>query len=136
MSLEGLIIALTLLVLVSLWNAAPLFQSGQQGDAASTQRQRERLLVHYERVLSSIRDLEEDHATGKIQSVDYAQEREQSVQRGIQILMALDQLGGRTPAPRKTETRANAEIERSVDRQIEAAVAAYRHKATKQLAKR
>ncbi len=121
MSLEGLVITLTLLVIVGLWNAAPLLQSRRKGDAASTQ-QRDRLLAHYERVLTNIRDLDEDEATGKIQSEAYAGEREQLGLRGIQILMALDALGGKTPVQAENE----AEVERSVDHQIEAAVAAYR----------
>ncbi len=135
MSLEGLIITLTLLVIVGLWNAAPLLQPKRRADAASAQQQCERLLVHYERVLNNIRDLDEDHATGKIQSEDYAQEREQSVLHGIQILLALDALGSRTPASPKAGAKTDAEVERSVDRQIEAAVAAHRGKSTKQMAK-
>ena len=134
MSFEGLIIALTLLIVLVLWNAAPLLRSRRQTDTESTQ-QRERLLVHYERVLNNIRDLDEDRATGKIQPDDYAQDREQLVQRGIQILLALDALGSPTPAAPAVETRPGAEIERSVDQRIEAAVAAYRSKSTKQLAK-
>ncbi len=131
MSLEGLIVTLTLLLIAGLWNAAPLLRPRRQDEAASTQQQRDRLLAYYERVLTNIRDLDEDHATGKIQSEAYVQEREQAVQRGIQVLMALDEVSGRTPLSPMAEATTDAEVERSVDRQIEAAVAAYR----KQMAK-
>lgn len=134
MSLEGWIITLTLLIIVGLWNITPLLQR-KQGANASTQKQYERLLTHYERVLNNIRDLDEDHATGKIQIEDYAQEREEWVQRGIQVLMAFDELGYKTPALPRVEAKTGAEIERTVDRQIEAAVAAYRKKSARQIAK-
>ncbi len=133
MSLEGLIITLTLLVIAGLWIAAPLLNPSRQKTNATTQKQRERLMVHYERALNNIRDLDEDYATGKIQKEDYIQEREQWVQRGIQVLMALDELESK--AQPRSEAKDDADIERSVDRQIEAAVAAYRSKSDKQLAK-
>ncbi len=138
MSLEGLVITLTLLVVTGLWVAAPLLKPKQQQEDLSAQKQRERLLVHYERALNNIRDLDEDYATGKIQAEDYEQEREQWVQRGIQILMALDELASssvRQKSKAGDGTRDDADVERSVDRQIEAAVSAYRSKSAKQMAK-
>jgi hypothetical protein len=130
MSLGGLAIALTMLVIVILWVVAPLLDRRRPAapDAQAAERQRERLLVNYERTLRNIRDLEEDYATGKIQPEDYQAEREQWVQRGIQLLMAmdrLDQLDSRTKLVAASVLRPG-EADRTVDEAIEAAVAARR----------
>jgi hypothetical protein len=124
MSAEGLVIALALLVIVGLWIAAPLLRrdSPRLSDDALAHKQRERLLVYYERVLTNIRDLEEDHATGKMQSQGYEAEREEWVQRGIQILKALDNL-------REVPIAGDeASVEETIDDEIETAIAAYRSK--------
>ena len=127
MSVEALIISLTLLAITGLWIAAPFFDKSRQQAAESTQKQRDRLLLHYERALGNIRDLDEDYATGKIQPESYAAEREQWVQRGIQILMALDEVSAKqAPVASKSST---ADVERSIDNRIEAAVQAHRQAA-------
>lgn len=133
MSIEGLIIALALLILVALWVSAPLLRRGSPrlSDDALMHKQQERLLVYYERVLTNIRDLDEDHATGKMRTADYDVEREQWVQRGIEILKALDSVGVRVvPAPKD-----EAAVEEAIDDEIEAAIAAYRGKRTASQAK-
>ncbi len=124
MSPEGLVIALALLIIVGLWIAAPLLrrESPRLSDDSLAQKQRERLLLYYERVLTNIRDLEEDHATGKMQTAEYEVEREEWVQRGIQILKALDSLRA-VPAAAD-----EAGVEAAIDDEIEAAIAAYRSK--------
>jgi hypothetical protein len=129
MSLEALIVVLTLLVITGLWIAAPFFDRSRQHAAESTQKQRDRLLLHYERALGNIRDLDEDYATGKIHPDAYAAEREQWVQRGIQILMALDEVSGKPVA--ETKPSSTADVERSIDNRIEAAVQAHRRQAAK-----
>ncbi len=133
MSAEGLVLTLTILVVAALWVAAPLLRgrSGEERLTGLSQKQHDRLSMHYERILTNIRDLDEDFATGKIQQEDYEPEREKWVQRGIQILMALDEHdleGGKaTPAP---AARTNAaDVDEAVDNEIEAAIAAYRNKA-------
>ncbi len=132
MSLGGLAIALTMLVILALWVIVPLLDRRRPAapDVLAAEKQRERLLVNYERTLRNIRDLDEDYATGKIQPDDYQAEREQGVQRGVQLLMAMDQL---QPASRAKKAAASAPrpggTDRSVDEAIEAAVAARRKKA-------
>ena len=131
MSPEGLVIALALLIFVGLWIGAPLLrrESPRLSDDALAQKQRERLLVYYERVLTNIRDLEEDHATGKIRTTAYEDEREEWVQRGIQILKALD-------STQAIPTAADeAAVEETIDDEIEAAIAAYRSKSPASQAK-
>ncbi|MCC7449462.1 MAG: hypothetical protein IT324_18730 [Anaerolineae bacterium] len=148
MSIEGLVVTVTLMVIVILWVGAPLLRRGttQQKHNKATagqsgQQQLDRLLTDYARVLNNLRDLDEDHATGKIQTETYEQEREQAVQRGVQLLMAIDKLeGARKPAkhekhvkPEVTPIAAPAvhldSADGNVDDAIEAAILARRKKA-------
>jgi hypothetical protein len=120
----GLIILLAALVLIG----APLFrrQTERVGDDALLQKQRERLLLIYERVLTNIRDLEEDHTTGKMQTADYETEREIWVQRGIQVLKALDRLDEQHVIADVVDDEG---IDQAIDDEIEQAIAAFRAKA-------
>jgi hypothetical protein len=124
MSPQGLVIALALLIIAGLWVAAPLLrrEPSQISDDMLLHKKSARLLFYYEQVLTNIRDLDEDHATGKIHTKSYESEREEWVQRGIQILKALDSLHG---VPANTD---EAGIEEAIDDEIEAAIAAYRSK--------
>lgn len=129
MSTEGLLASLIVTVLVVVWVAMPLFRKdrGSASDVLLVQKQRERLLVYYERVLTNIRDLDEDHSTGKMNTEDYETERESWVQQGVQILKALDQIKDKhISAPRHTDRGA---IDRAADDAIEAAIASYKQKA-------
>jgi hypothetical protein len=130
MSLWGITISLAMLVIVILWTAAPLLGRKRSAapEARTAEKQRERLLADYERTLRSIRDLDEDYATGKIQPQDHAAEREQWVQRGIQLLMAMDRLDQRSgrPEPAVASAPRPGGAEHSIDEAIEAAVAARR----------
>ncbi len=128
MSPEGIIIGLLFLVGVIAFVAAPLLGRKAQPTTDNTllTKQRERLLLVYERILTNIRDLDEDHSTGKMQTADYESERESWVQRGIQALKAMDELDAQHAL---TDTVDEGEIDRVIDTQIEAAVARYRAKA-------
>ncbi len=95
MSIEGLIVSFVFVVVTAVLVALPLLRRGGSAhtdEDTLIQKQRERLLVYYERVLANLRDLDEDHSTGKMQTADYESEREDWVQRGIQVLKALEQL--------------------------------------------
>ena len=123
-SVFGLIILLVTLVVIG----APLFrrQTIRVGDDALLQKQRERLLLIYERVLTNIRDLDEDHTTGKMQTADYETEREIWVQRGIQVLKAMDRLDEQQII---TDAVDDEGIDQAIDDEIEQAIAAFRAKA-------
>lgn len=123
MSLEGILIALGLTVLVALWVGLPLLRRETTTSTPITplERQRERLTIYYSRVLRNIHDLDEDFATGKLSDADYQQERELWTQRGIAVLKALDE----TQLLTETQTD-DASIDTAIDSQIEAAVNAYR----------
>ncbi len=121
MSIQGLIIALIITSIVGLWVWLPLLRqrpSHQRATQVATNLQQERLIVIYERILTNIRDLDEDYATGKISSDDYEAEREIWVERGIAILRAMDE---QTPLDIPDESD-----EHVVEDAIEAAVKAYR----------
>lgn len=128
MSYEGLMVALALAAATVIWVAAPLLRRGSKHkhDLAEEQRQEERLLVFYEQVLGNIRDLEEDHSTGKLANEDYESEREAWVQRGIQVLKTLDRLREQHGVPLSGD---GTGAEESLDSAIEEAVAQYRRKA-------
>ena len=124
MSIAGLLIALVLSLAALAIVARPLLRPARRehGDAQSLRLQRDRLSVFYERVLTNIRDLDEDMATGKINRGDYEAERETWVGRGIRLLRAQDQL------ERDGSLLVGVDEPDRVDRAIEEAVAAYREK--------
>jgi hypothetical protein len=132
MSIQGLLFALLLALFVLAWIGMPLLERKKAGtDESPPEKQRERLLVYYERVLRNIRDLDEDHALGKIEEAEYAQEREAWTQRGAQVLEALDALGETAPelmrkATPSAATEDNADA--AIDDAIEAAVKRYRQR--------
>ncbi|MFO7321612.1 MAG: c-type cytochrome biogenesis protein CcmI [Chloroflexota bacterium] len=127
MSIEGLIGALVLVALTVVWIGAPLLrgQAARPTPDRAQQKRRERLLAMYEQVITNLRDLDEDFATGKIAEADYQIEREEAVQRGIQVLKALDTLDAQ-PAPAAPYVD-DATLDREIDEAIEAAVAAHRN---------
>ncbi len=126
MSVEGLIVSFIFLSAVVLLVAAPLLRgaSNSRSEDIRTHKQHERLLVYYERVLTNIRDLDEDHALGKMLDNDYTPEREEWVQRGIQVLKALDNLQAHSIIPETVID--DAAVDEAIDDAIEAAIQAYR----------
>ena len=129
MSLTGLVMGLVIFVGVLLFVVTPLI--GRSGTDTPVdillEKQRERLLIVYERVLGNIRDLDEDLSTNKMSEADYGAERELWVQRGIQVLKTLDALNAKEML---TYSPVAEDIDRAIDKRIEAAVEAYRSKAS------
>lgn len=111
-------IALIGAALVIGWIILPLIGGAGKAKIDSVTAQRERLQAAYAQTLRNIRDLDEDHATGKIVTETYQIEREAWVQRGVALLKALDTL-----------ENDGAVSETAADDAIEAAIAAYRQKA-------
>ena len=122
MSLPGLFVALILTVITAAVVAHPLLQSKrrERSPDESLHQQRDRVRTYYERVLTNIRDLDEDFATGKISEDDFKTERDVWAQRGIRLLRVQDQLDREQSL---VDDAADAE---RIDRAIEEAVAAYR----------
>ena len=122
MSIEGVVFGLFMIVVVALLIALPLFSRPPADQLAD--KQRERLQLYYERVLRNLRDLDEDHALGKIEDDAYAEERVLWVDRGVQVLKALD-----VPAERAMIAPTPADdvaVDRAIDDAIEAAIQRYR----------
>ncbi len=125
MSMEGVLIALVLVAGTALWIASPLLHARRPASAdTQAQKRRERLAVYYERVITNLRDLDEDFATGKIAEGDYQTEREVWMQRGIQALKALDGVETEIIA---VAAETDDHIDQQIDEAIETAIAAYRH---------
>jgi hypothetical protein len=93
MSLMGLLIGLVLLTVVVLFIAAPVLRASRPSQVSPSNLQRERVLAYYERVVGAIRDLDEDHALGKIDVSAYQRERALWAERGVQALSLLDGMG-------------------------------------------
>lgn len=93
MSIEAAIVC-GILILGSLYVVIAPFRSKSTVSAAALafQRQRDALLVYYEQVTSSLRDLKEDAATGKLSPEEYQIEYDKWMQRGVQILQVLEEL--------------------------------------------
>jgi cytochrome c-type biogenesis protein CcmI len=130
MSSGGLIIAILFIIIGAAWIFMPLWRATKaQSTTAQTQKSRDELITAYERVLSAIRDLDEDHQTGKLNTKDYEAERAVWVERGVLILQALEQSGG---LPTESEnagylpptTSADAPLV-SADDEVELAIARY-----------
>ena len=117
MSIPGLLISLLLVLIAIAIVARPLLGAARSGNESALDEQGDRVGNYYERVLTNIRDLDEDLATGKIGAADHRREREVWVARGIALLRLQDQLEARRVA---TDMPADTEA------MIEAAVAAYR----------
>ena len=99
MSIGGIVFFLVLLSLTALVVVAPLLRRPAPIADSRLHKQQERLLVYYERVLTNLRDLDEDHITGKMPDAAYADERELWMRRGVQVLRALDELGEHSIIP-------------------------------------
>jgi hypothetical protein len=121
MSVEGIIFAVILTAGVAFVALRPLFRARSITTSTSREKQRERVLAYYERVLLNVRDLDDDHATGKIHADEYAQERELWVSRGTALLALLDELDDHNIAEADAS---DAEI----DALIEAKVSALKQK--------
>ncbi len=114
MSVPGLLIALLLALIAIAIVARPLFSTASSGNDAASVDQGDRVSNYYERVLTNIRDLDEDLATGKISDADHGREREVWVARGIALLRLQDQM------------EIQQDDASDIDALIEASVAAYR----------
>lgn len=92
MSIIGLISSIVLLLVSIAYIFSPLLMKVDLNAGSFRNRQRERALTYYERVLRNIRDLDDDLATDKIIQVEYDIERERWMTRGVELLRMLEQL--------------------------------------------
>lgn len=140
MDIGSILVGLALLAVVAFVVAQPFLE--RRGERERQVTQADALIAEREQVLDALRDLDFDHAMGKITTDDYAPQRERLVQRGVALLQQLDALGV-VPAPANGAAGApEDEMERAIaarrlggagappapgaDDQIEAAIAARR----------
>lgn len=123
MSISGLLISLVLIGISTLIVILPFVRRvrSQSSTTISKQQQYDRIQTYYERVLTNIRDLDEDFTTGKISESDYQEEREVWVHRGIRLLRVQDQLDAQGSLIDTQNAGAS-----NIDDAIENAIKAYR----------
>jgi hypothetical protein len=106
MDFGSILIGLALLAAVAFIVARPLLE--QRGlPREKTLTPADQLVDQREHILSALRDLDFDHATGKIADEDYTPQRAQLVAEGVAVLKQLDALGF-------SENHMDDEIERAV----------------------
>jgi hypothetical protein len=115
MDLGSVLLGLALLALVAFIVARPLLERRGMREKEITPA--DRRLADYEQTLTALRDLDFDHATGKITDEDHTSQRTQLVAKGAALLRQLDALGVKPAAA-------------TDDDEIEQAVAARRKTAT------
>ncbi len=113
-----LLIGLALLVIVVVLVLLPLLEP--KSPLAQPASQRDALEAERAAIVRSIRDLDFDYRTHKLNEPDYRVLRQGLVQRGADVLRELEALNQTQPAPDTVDDDA------AVDAQIEAAVLALR----------
>ncbi len=93
MSIEGLIGSMLLVAVTLAAVLVPLF--GRGGQVATSNAATEQLTQSYDRILTNIRDLDEDFSAGKLDETTYKRERDAWLQRGVQTLETLERQGER-----------------------------------------
>ena len=76
-------------LIIILW---PLLSQSQAKAKDPDLEKLERLQAQHESILLTVRDLEFDKQTGKINPGDYAEQRERLMQSGVEILKQIDSL--------------------------------------------
>lgn len=92
MSITGLIVGVILFLITIGIVIVPLLLQNATTEDSFRNRQRERALAYYERVLRNIRDLDDDLATQKIHQDEYQAERERWMSQGVELLRMLEEL--------------------------------------------
>lgn len=114
MDLGSILLGVALLLSVAFIVARPLLERAAAGEPEPAQA--EALLFERDRVLSALRDLDFDHATGKLPDDDYAVQRARLVAEGTAVLKQLDALAP-SAAP------GAAPVSPDLDAELEAAIA-------------
>lgn len=121
MSSAGLIVSLIIISAGVVWVLFPILQQAKRKGGEVT-RERDELLTRYERVLSAIRDLDEDFQVGKLDATAHHEERTRWSQRGVEVLQKLEAVDGTTGAARELSPITE---NLSADDELEALIARY-----------
>lgn len=129
MEAGSLILIVVIAVLGAAWLALPFIRRGG-ATASLPDTERNTLVNDYARVVALLRDLEEDHNTGKIDDEAYELEKSRLSERGVVLLGQLDK-EGLLPASRRSEATPGAAAgtaaaaDQALDEALEAAIARY-----------
>jgi hypothetical protein len=96
MDIGSVLIGMALLVGVAFFVLQPFLEQRTLREKRVTEA--EALLAERESLLIALRDLDFDHATGKITTEDYTPQRAELMARGVAVLKRLDALGASAPA--------------------------------------
>lgn len=113
MSIGGILIGIVLVIVVTWLVAAPFF-SREQVQSAEKAREIATFQVQYERILTNIRDLDEDYALGKITEAFYNTERSRLASAGVSLLQAMDASTQQPPSDDLLNERLDADIEAAI----------------------
>lgn len=109
MDIGSLLLGLALLLVVAFIVARPVLERQSMPEKETSQA--DRLAAERETILAALRDLDFDHATGKISDEDFTPQRAQLVAQGVAVLKQLDAL---SPAMPERAVSAEDAIERAV----------------------
>jgi hypothetical protein len=124
MSVTGMLIGVLMVVGSLAWLAFPLLK--RQGVARLTAVDPEQIAA-YERILQTVRDLDEDYLVGKLPAEKYSAERANWMEQGAAHLESLEKLTGK-PASKKSHHPKSAPAQLDSvgqDDAVEQAIAAY-----------
>jgi hypothetical protein len=127
MDLGSLLVGLALLLAVAFYVAQPILEG--RGVREKPVSPMDRLAAQREVALNALRDLDFDHATGKIVDEDYAPQRAALVAQGVAILKQIEAVQparGADDVERAVSFRRKGRGRRSLDEQVEAEIEARR----------
>lgn len=129
MEIGTIVIVLVVAGVGLLWLAFPFInRAGLQAEAAFKQRDREKLLVDYERILTTIRELDDDFRLGKLSQETYQMEREVWAEQGTALVEQLEKLKAAAP-PRPPKSKPpkgpQPDADSDLDAALEQAIAKY-----------
>lgn len=128
MSGESILILIVMAVVSGVALLLPFIRHNETISQIETRKKRDSLLMAYERVLISLRDLDEDLTTGKIPADDYDTKRQQWAERGVALLQQMEAVGIKPPKAKSLAaktTKGHEQPEAALDAAIEAAIAQY-----------
>lgn len=128
MSTTGMIVSIVLVALALFFVLWPFLRRGgtDAAEAARLRKAHDELLTSYERVLSSIRDLDEDFQIGKLDEETYQRERGFWTERGVALLKEIEADIARSGGPRRKMASSDGKADQALDSAIEEAILAYR----------
>lgn len=97
MEIGSILFVLAIVLLAGAYLARPLAEPANPG-VAPAHPQFSRLQARRERLLDAIRELDSDHAMGKVLTAEYQQHRRQLALQGAAVLRQIDELTGASPA--------------------------------------